>query len=447
MDMDRRKFLTITGCAGLLSVSDLAHGEDKTEISAPKTEKEILDGIETRVARHRSTDAQLTFVNAEGKSLPGTRANIKLTRHAFKLGANAFGVETIQPKSLQQEYKDRFAGLLNYATLPFYWGAYEPEAGKTGEERLGAMAEWCAKNNIAAKGHPLVWHEVFPKWAETLKDDDVRQRLEKRVREIIAHFKDRIHIWDVVNEATVSSKHVNAVGRWALKDGAAALVAEALKWAHEADPDATLLYNDFNVSLDFEKLVSDLQTRKAPVNVIGVQSHMHKARWTMEKLWSVCETYGRFGLPLHFTEATVLSGKYKADDDWNKTFTDWLSTPEGEAVQADYGEQFYSVLFSHPALEAVTWWDFSDLASWMGAPSGLVHKDMTPKPLYDRIHALFKKRWTTDTTVTADAEGKAKARCFFGTHHVTAKTDSGAEVSGNFDLPRGGDAKVQVVLK
>ena len=112
-------------------------------------------------------------------------------------------------------------------------------------------------------------------------------------------------------------------------------------------------------------------------------------QWPLEKAWTVCETYGRFGKPLHFTELTVLSGRLKDpnDNDWHKARTDWPSTPEGEAAQAEYGAKLYTVLFSHPAVEAITWWDFSDYRSWQGAPSGLVREDMTPKPLYDRWQA------------------------------------------------------------
>jgi GH35 family endo-1,4-beta-xylanase len=447
MDYQRRDFLKIGGLAALTTVCDRSFGEDSKESPAAMTEKQILDGIESRVAKHRCVEAQLTFVNAEGKPLPGLKASVKLTRHAFKLGANGFNLAVIGNKTMQQDYDDRFAALLNYATLPFYWGMYAPTAETTLQDRLDAMADWCNKHNIATKGHPLVWHEVFPKWADALKDEEVRERLEKRVRSIIAHFKDKIHVWDVVNEATVSEKYDNAVGRWAKKDGAAAMVAEALKWAHEADPNATLLYNDFNVSEAFEKLVGDLQKLKAPISVVGIQSHMHKAHWPIEKVWQVCETYARFGLPLHFTETTVVSGKYKTDDDWQKNVTDWLTTPEGEALQADYGERFYSVLFSHPVVEAVTWWDFSDYGGWMGAPSGLLRMDMSPKPLYERLCALFKKRWTTDTTVTTDASGNAQARCFFGAYNVTGKTESGAEVSGKFELPRGSESKIRVVLQ
>jgi len=406
----------------------------------------ILGDAERRIREHRTADAQLHFVDHAGRPLPNLSAEVRLVRHEFKLGANAFRLFAIEDPALQEAYNDRYAALLNYATLPFYWGGYEPKPGETQERRLAQMADWCAQHGVATKGHPLVWHEVFPAWANSMEDAQVLARLEARVKEIVYRFQGRIDIWDVVNEATVSHQHNNTVGRWMKRDGAGRCVADSLRWAHSSNPHATLLYNDFNVSPDFEKLVAALLEAKAPVHTIGIQSHMHKGTWTLERLWQVCETYARFKLPLHFTEATVLSGEPKKDDDWHTRRTDWHSTPDGEARQTDYGEQFYTVLFSHPAVEAITWWDFSDNGSWQGAPAGLIRADMSPKPLYERLVAAFHTRWATRARVVADASANATARCFFGDHEVQATLPNGARLRGRFDLRRRGERRVTVTL-
>ncbi|MBN1808455.1 MAG: endo-1,4-beta-xylanase [Planctomycetes bacterium] len=408
----------------------------------------LLDGAEDRIARNRRTGTLLRFVGPGGAVLPGVTARVRLARHAFKLGCNGFLLTAVDDRGLQQAYRDRFAALLNYATLPFYWGGYEPEPGGSRRDRLVEMAEWCRDNSVTAKGHPLVWHEVFPQWAGSLPDAEVLQRQEARVRSIVADFAGLIDIWDVVNEATVSHRFDNAVGRWIKANGAAHCVAAALAWAHDASPDAVLLYNDFNVGEDFESLARRLLDDAAPVRTLGIQSHMHKELWRLERAWNVCETYARFGLPLHFTELTVLSGRLKAenDNDWHKRHDDWLTAPEGERAQADYGEQLYTLLFSHPAVEAVTWWDFSDFQSWQGAPAGLLRPDMSPKPLYDRLYELFHKRWTTDVEITADADGRAHADCFYGDYAVDAAAPSGDRLKGRFTLPPQADS-VTVVLE
>jgi GH35 family endo-1,4-beta-xylanase len=252
-----------------------------------------------------------------------------------------------------------------------------------------------------------------------------------------------------VNEATVSQRFDNAVGRWIARNGAAECVARALGWAHEANPKATLLYNDFNVSPDFEALVQGLIDRRAPVHTLGIQSHMHKGTWTLAKTWETCEAYARFGLPLHFTELTVVSGRFKDkdDNDWHKVRTDWPTTPDGEARQADYAEQFYTLLFSHPAVEAITWWDFSDNGSWQGAPSGLVRSDMTAKPLYDRLMEMSHKRWITDAEVTTDASGCASVHGFFGEHELEGTSASGEKIRARFTLSRLGRREIPITVE
>lgn len=413
------------------------------------TNQDPLANAEERIQQHRSASARLSFALPDGTPTANASTRITLKRHEFKLGANAFRIGNLDTPALQDGYNARFSDLLNYATLPFYWNGYEQVPGQTSEERLTRMAEWCRAQGIPAKGHPLIWHETYPQWALALSDAEAQKRQHDRIFDIVPRFKDLIHIWDVVNEATVSQRFDNGVGHWVARDGAAAVVEQALHWAHEANPDATLLYNDFNISPEFEQLLAHLIVQQAPMHTIGIQSHMHKELWTLEKAWQVCETYAQFGLPLHFTELTVLSGSFKAqdDNDWHRPHTDWLTTAEGEANQLAYAQQFYTLLFSHPAVEAITWWDFSDNGSWQGAPSGLVRKDMSTKPLYDWLLDSFRKRWTTDAQVTADANGAADLRCFFGDYSAQCKRPSGEVLTGTFTLSRHGARELQVILK
>lgn len=403
---------------------------------------------ETRIQAHRTAGVALRVAGPNGQPLPRAEVEIALTRHAFKLGANAFHVGSIESPDLRQRYEERFAALHNYATLPFYWGGYEPEPGHTAERRLEAMADWCAQHGITAKGHPLVWHEVFPAWANALDDADALRRQQARVKAIISHFKGRIDIWDVFNEATVAHTFDNAIGRWIAREGAVSCVAQALAWAREAGPSATLLYNDFNISPAFEQVCAGLVERGAPVDVIGVQSHMHKGPWPIERAWAVCETYARFGRPLHFTELTILSGRLKPADDneWHRVHSDWHTTAEGEAAQLDYGSRLYTVLFSHPAVQAITWWDFADFGSWQGAPSGLLRKDMTPKPLYDWLMDAFHRRWTTREKATADESGRVTLRAFYGDYAVTARLPSGDVLRGTCSVLPAGSHEISVTL-
>ena len=134
----------------------------------------------------------------------------------------------------------------------------------------------------------------------------------------------------------------------------------------------------------------------------SVFSRSCTAGWGKEKLWEVCERFAQFGLPLHFTELTITSTK-------------------DEELQARQVEECYRVLFSHPAVQAVTWWDLSDRGAWRGAPAGLLRKDMKPKKAYDVLYNLVNKEWRTGPlTVQTDKNGHAVFRGFLGEYRMIA---------------------------
>jgi GH35 family endo-1,4-beta-xylanase len=116
-------------------------------------------------------------------------------------------------------------------------------------------------------------------------------------------------------------------------EGAAKVVGDALDWAHEANPEALLLYNDFNLSPAFEKLVGDLKAAGKPFGAIGIQSHMHHGEWPVERAWEVCETNARFELPLHFTEVTVLSGEQVGGTRSRPSRTNGRAPPRGRPAR------------------------------------------------------------------------------------------------------------------
>lgn len=379
--------------------------------------QELLATADSRIEKHRKADVTLKVVDKQGKPLPGAQVEVEQTRHAFLFGCNIFPLFSYQGEQ-HNKYSKQFSALLNYATLAFYWGAYEPERGRKGRDLQERIARWCKEHDIATKGHPLVWHEVYPGWAPN-DPDQAKPLLRERVREIVSQFAGLIDRWDVVNEATVSERFNNGVGNWVKRDGAGAVVAECLAWAREANPRAILLYNDYNLSPALERLVEELIRRKSPLDAIGIQSHMHGGEWPLERAWQVCETYARFGKPLHFTETTVLSGEHGF-----MRPRPWPTTPEGEARQADYVEKFYTILFSHPAVEAITWWDFMD-GGWQGAPAGLIREDLSPKPVYHRLMRLIKGKWWTREVLWTNARGEVRLRGFLGDYRVVVSATVG----------------------
>ena len=409
------------------------------DVKARLTPQRIAERIQT----HRTAEVTLTLTGPDGRPLANTAVTVEQVRHKFLFGCNAFKIDAGNTSQLQRDYRQRFSALLNYATLPFYWGSYERQRGATRAQRVRGMAQWCKENGIRTKGHPLCWHQLPPRWAAgTDLGEFGKLQLGRITREVTA-FAGLIDTWDVVNEAVVMPNYRREPSLPAdlcRKLGRLELVKQTFAAAAKANPKAELVLNDYDTSEKFAGLIRQCLDAEVKIDVIGIQSHMHSGYRGDEWAWNTCERFAKFGKPLHFTEATIISGAIRQRIPWTGPKpTDWHTTPEGEKRQADEVEQFYTVLFSHPAVEAITWWDFAD-GAWMGAPAGLVRKDMTPKPAYERLMKLIKGEWwTAKQKLKTDAAGRVTFRGYLGEYNVRM---NGATVL--FRLDKAGKAALDV---
>jgi endo-1,4-beta-xylanase len=375
------------------------------------------EAVSARINKYRTTTATLKIVGPGGKPLAHKTIVVAMQRHKFLFGANLYNWGNLKDKNLENNYRRRFVEVFNFATLPFYWGSYEPRQGKTEESALRAMAKWCRKKGIVTKGHPLVWHEVPAPWQASLKTDAMRRVQLLRVEREVKTFTGLIDMWDVVNEAVVMPWSSAPVGRLSTQMGVNQLLKAAFIRARQTNPKAVLILNDYNQGTQFEKLIRKSLNTQTPIDVIGIQSHMHNGYPGAKHLWQVSQRFARFTKPLHWTEATIVSGRLKTWEDM-KPVKGWHSTAEGEIRQAKQAINFYRLLFSHPAVEAITWWDLSDKDAWMGAPAGLIRHDMTPKSAYQALKKLIKKEWWTGPlTLKTDLAGRIRFHGFLG-HYV-----------------------------
>ena len=398
--------------------------------------------IQARIEKYRKGTLTVRVVDRRGRPVPGVSVHLAQTRHAFLFGCNFFGLNPADMSPVQKAYQTEFTGLFNYATLPFYWGAFESTQGKPDYARLQTLAAWSVAHGVTVKGHPLVWHQVWPGWAPTDPDAAI-PLLHARVLDLIPRYQNTIHFWDVLNEANGAAGQTppNGESNWIKRDGPARVVETALGWARDAAKGLpknalpeTFLYNDYDTGAGNVALLTQLQKDGKLPDVIGLQSHMHGGEWPLTKVWNVCQTFAQFGRPLHFTETTVISGP-RRDNPTDATLTGWDTTPEGEARQAEYVAQFYTVLFSHPSVRAITWWDFSDLNAWQGAPAGLVRKDMSPKPAYTCLLNLIHKQWWTNDSGKADRQGMVTRRVFYGDYAVTVTDARGRTTTRTVTFP------------
>ena len=386
---------------------------------------------------HRQASLRLRVLNPDGTPAAGRKVRIDQTNHKFLFGCGVFDAVDLMRasdesrKAFLLERLEKWRALFNYGTLPFYWGRYEPVEGKPAYDETIAAARWLREKGVQVKGHPLCWHTACADWLLKYSNGEILRRQLERIRRDVTAYRGVIGLWDVINEVVIMpvfDRYDNAITRICRELGQVGLVKEVFAAAKECDPDAVLLINDFNTSKSYENLLESLLEAGVPIGAIGIQSHQHQGYWGLEKLRDVLSRFSRFGLPIHFTENTLISGELMPPhivdlNDWQ--VDSWPSTPEGEERQAREVTEMFTELFAHPLVEAITIWDFND-GCWLKAPSGVVREDNSEKPVYHALQDLIHGRWETHLEGETDAGGCLRLTGFKGEYTLASGQDTAA---------------------
>ena len=160
------------------------------------------------------------------------------------------------------------------------------EEGVFDFDRADRLIEFALENNMPVRGHSLLWHEQTPEYLLEGTRDEIRQRLDDYIETVVGHFKDRVTIWDVVNEATSTDLFRGDAGIgpdrktiWYDAVENADYIDWAFLAARRADPNAQLFLNDFNTEEPrkagwFRDIIRRLVERGVPINGAGHQVHL-----------------------------------------------------------------------------------------------------------------------------------------------------------------------------
>jgi endo-1,4-beta-xylanase len=378
---------------------------------------------------HRLGDAVVTVTDPAGNPLAHTAVTVAQTRHAFAFGNIGFdliGLANDEGAPGDAAIAELYAELFNWATLPFYWGRFEPRQGEPDTERLRATARFLHGRGVRLKGHPLVWHTVQPDWLLGRPLAEVERLQRERIRRDVADFAGFVDTWDAINEVVIMpvfDNGDNAITPLARANGRIPMIRMAVEEARAANPHATLLLNDFDLSSAYECLIEGVLEAGIRIDAIGLQTHMHQGYWGKDTMLAMVDRFARYGLPLHLTETSLVSGHLMPPEirDLNDyRVPSWPSTPEGEARQADELVRHYRSLVGHRQVEAITYWGITDAGAWLGAPIGLLRADGSRKPGYDALHGLIKGEWWLQpTTLVTDEDGRFGLRGFAGDYAVS----------------------------
>ncbi len=426
-------------------------------------EQACLAKAQRNIELYRKQDAVIEVLDSGGRTVKGAQLEINQVQHDFLFGCIMFPLtgtseanagEHGLPAAERELYQKRFLELFNLGVLPFYWKYYEPLPGKPRWPDFSPTIDWCNRNGITIKGHPLVWEspDGIASWLDRFPEEYQERLLEARLLSTVSGYAGDVKLWDVVNEPI----HVNTWEDRGAKEKSytpiecANYVEKAVRWANAANPEATFLINEYDVIPNrdtyrkqetpprdrFLALVKELRRRNAPPFDVGFQAHEPRTEWfSPEDVWQAFETFAAERFRIHITEFIPQSSGQET--------TGWRHGKWTEEAQAEFAEQMLRLSFGHPSVASFNFWGLSDRDIWLPG-GGLVDKDYNPKPIYSRVHKLIRQEWMTrNLSLQADMDGRAAFRGFLGKYRLHVKAPSGKETDFDFQLGRGGEKNLR----
>ena len=334
--------------------------------------------------------------------------------------ANMQQSATNKPKGLKDYYKDYFT--IGAAVSP--QGLKRPDESRLIIEQFGSMTPenamkmgpihpreneyfWRDADSIAAfakehglklRGHTLCWHNQTPRWLfidssknppDTVSKELLLKRLKEHIMTVVTRYKGVVYAWDVCNE--VISDNSNEYFRNSLwyRICGEEFVAKAFQYAHEADPDALLFYNDYNETNPVKRekifrLVKGLKDAGIPISGVGLQSHWSMQDITSGQIDSTLSRFAELGLKVQITELDlkVQPNGFRRDSTVGYTL-------ERETKQSEqYGMIFRLFRKYRKVLSSVTFWNVSDKYSWLDRRGGKAYP-----LLFDTTYQPKKAYW------------------------------------------------------
>lgn len=244
-------------------------------------------------------------------------------------------------------------------------GTPSARLGRYDFHHADAIVDYAVKHNMKVKGHVLVWHVSSPTFLEQMAPEEVREQLRRHIFTTVGHFRGRVKVWDVVNEALAPDGNLahNIFYRKLGPD----YIEDCFRWAHQADPDATLLYNDNKVegmngpnrdkADGFYKLLANLLKKGVPVHGCGIQAHFNAAGTggarppTPRMVKNQIHRLGQLGLKVNISELDVRVSQ--------------LPPNLRQIAQRQIFHDIVAAALTEPAFDGVWLWGFTDRHTWV----------------------------------------------------------------------------------
>ena len=276
------------------------------------------------------------------------------------------------------------------------------------------------KHNMKIIGHCLVWHNQMPKWffkdstGEYVDRDTLISRMRTYIYTVVGHYKGRVDGWDVVNEAIMKDGTLRETP-W-LKIIGEDYIDLAFRFAHEADSEAELYYNDYAMDAPGKRdrvvqLVKDLKAKGLRIDAVGMQTHAHLCYPDYVSYEKAIETYAAAGVKVAVTEMDVSVLPFNWDPSaeitecysYDAAIDPWRGNTLPPEIESKFNERYLKMfeifLRHHEVIDRVTLWGVGDEKSWlkdfpvkgrMDHPL-LFDRELKPKSVYSAIIELAER--------------------------------------------------------
>lgn len=411
---------------------------------------EVRERTQNGIERYRKGDMRLSFIDKEERPVKGVKVWVEQKKHAFRHGANLYMLDGFASEEKNRLYREKFAKAFNYATLPFYWSDLEPEKGKP---RFSADStkiyrrpapdlclSYCKEKKIAPKAHCLHMENFTPDWLRDASVAKIKEFLEGRYVALAERYGDAIPFWEVTADTLHDFSDIPGVGRVSPFFYEDDLVEWSFQTAEKYfsrnrlsinDSMAWDIYYSGNRKVYYMQIERLLSNGIPHLDTVGMSFHcryqpemeaeMASYLYNPVFLYEILDLYARFGKKLEITGMTLPA---------------FSSEEEDEEVQAELLRQVMHVFFSHPAMEAVSYWNLVDGTAAF-APEGdmtvgenrffggLLRYDLLEKPAYRTLCDLFGKEWHTSFSLET-GEDRLSFRGFYGDYDLQILHDGKA---------------------
>lgn len=261
--------------------------------------------------------------------------------------------------------------------------AIHPEPDRFDFSGADTIVQYAEAHDMMVRGHTLVWHQSVPDWVNnaTMTQAEWEAMLQNHITTIVSRYKGRVDVWDVVNEA-IEGGGVHNLRQTVWSDGVGPdYIDKAFTWAHAADPEALLFYNDYSAedmgakSNQVYALVKGMLERGVPIHGVGLQMHVNIGNAPKpEDVLRNIQRLGELGLQVHITELDIRLPASASDSLYN--------------TQANLYRELLDVCLAAENCTAFVMWGFTDRYSWIpaffpGFDHALIFdKAYRPKPAY-----------------------------------------------------------------